>query len=144
MSSGNELLSGSRFACKRTLCGIAAIVLIAALPSKSVGAVGPVNLDTDSPHSGIEYRRIYVPNNKTEAWPRDGEKYIPIDAHDFDALIHSANSAASSIDSQVIIESAKYSGELDANGRLHGEAQWTIALHKGAATFLPLTDTSLI
>ena len=34
----------------------------------------------DEHQSPIEYRRIYVPAEKIDAWPRDGEKYVPVEA----------------------------------------------------------------
>src|SRR4051812_44816468 len=51
-----------------------------------------------SPASSIQYRRVFVPADKMEAWPRDGEKLIPVESRDFDDWIRSANAASGRID----------------------------------------------
>ena len=88
--------------------------------------------------STIEYRRIYVPAEKTDAWPRGGEKYIPVEARDFDAWIKSANAAAASPTKSVIIENAEYHARLENDGRLRGTGRWDIDLRGEAPAFLPL------
>src|SRR4051812_10625664 len=60
------------------------------------------------PASSIQYRQVFVPADKMEAWPRDGEKLIPIETRDFDDWIRSANAASGQIN-QVAISTAEYS-----------------------------------
>jgi hypothetical protein len=95
-------------------------------------------------HPPIQYRRIYVPADKMEAWPRDNEKLIPIEAHDFDKWIRSANDSAIGQTNLVTINSAEYSARLGSDGQLHGNGQWTIVLRGEQPAFVPLSDLSLI
>ena len=45
--------------------------------------------DAEPPSS--EYRRIFVPAENVDAWPRDGEKFLPIESREFDAWVAAAN-----------------------------------------------------
>ncbi len=79
-----------------------------------------------------------------DAWPRNGEKLIPIEARDFDAWINSANGAAFDQRNRVAIHAAEYSARLETSGQLHGNGRWTIVLRGDKPAFLPLDDMSLI
>src|SRR6478672_5957230 len=50
----------------------------------------------------INYRRIFVPASDMWAWPRDGEKFLPIESNDFDARVKGANRSAASVQSATI------------------------------------------
>jgi hypothetical protein len=90
-----------------------------------------------------DYRRIFVPAEKVDAWPRDGEKFLPIEAREFDAWIAATNRMADDRTSPVSISEAEYSARLE-NGQLTaGRGRWTVVLRDGARAFLPLSQTSL-
>ena len=52
-----------------------------------LGTFSPVAV-ADPP---IEYRRVLVPADQPAAWPREGEKFLPVESRDFDAWIAAAN-----------------------------------------------------
>jgi hypothetical protein len=100
-------------------------------------------IGADSGAAAIQYRRIYVPADHAEAWPRNKEKLIPIEAKDFDSWIRAANDA-NEPNSNVAIESADYTGRLDSDGRFDGAGRWTIVLRGDKPAFLPFGNSSLI
>ena len=128
---------------------IAPIVFsIASLAILWLAAVLPMCVRAnEAPRAGatiapIEYRRIFVPADKMEAWPRNGEKLIPIESRDFDEWIRSANDAAGQTN-QVVISKAEYTARLESNGRLHGDGRWTLSTHGAQPAFLPLGNLAL-
>src|SRR6476620_1835684 len=109
----------------RVFVSLAIVVLtLLSIRSPSVNADEPQGATSAAPSapSPIQYRRIFVPADKMEAWPREGEKLIPIETHDFDELIRSAN-AAESQSNQAAISNAEYSARLESNGQLRGEGR---------------------
>ncbi|MEX2316873.1 MAG: hypothetical protein WD669_06965, partial [Pirellulales bacterium] len=90
----------------------------------------------------IEYRRIFVPAEKLAAWPRDGEKFLPIDAGDFNAWVAAANRTAGAAPTATII-GATYSARLEGGQLLDGRGEWKIELRRQPAALLPLGDVSL-
>ena len=103
----------------------------------------PFAVRADETPNAIQYRRIFVPADKMEAWPRDGEKLIPIESRDFDESIRSANNVEAQIN-QAAINTAEYSARLEKDGQLHGDGRWTIVAHGEKPTILPLGDLSLV
>ncbi len=90
------------------------------------------------------YRRIFVPADHVEAWPRDGEKFLPIESRDFDAWLAAANRSDDDATNSVTIDQAEYSARL-LDGRLAaGRGQWNVELHGKQPAFLPLADLSLV
>ena len=98
----------------------------------------------DTAQSTIEYRRIYVPANKVDAWPRDGEKYIPVESRDFDTWVAAANESSSARTGRASIKTAEYTARLESDGRLQGKGRWTIVLRGDKPAFLPLGNLPLI
>jgi hypothetical protein len=119
---------------------ILASVALAIPPSRALLAEESSN----APHVPIQYRRIFVPADKMEAWPRDGEKLIPVEAREFESLVKSANDKANGQNGRITIDRAEYSARLDSNGQLQGEGRWTIAARSKEPKLLPLDDLSLI
>jgi hypothetical protein len=76
--------------------------------------------------SPIVYRRVFVPADNVDFWPRDGEKYIPVEARDFEAWIAAANKAEAAHASTVAIDAAEYTARLEFDGQLAGRGQWRI------------------
>src|SRR3990172_689466 len=89
------------------------VVAVSAVWLAVVASCGPRSLraaevkDNDRAAPSIVYRRIFVPAENIAAWPRDGEKYLPIEARDFDAWVAAANRAASDGDLPAIISEAE-------------------------------------
>src|SRR4051812_37630467 len=69
--------------------------------------------EPDSARTSIEYRRIFVPAEKMDAWPREGEKYLPVESADFDRWVEAANKATSSPNGRVTITNAEYAAHLE-------------------------------
>ncbi|MEX0613046.1 MAG: hypothetical protein WD229_13075, partial [Pirellulales bacterium] len=98
----------------------------------------------DPAETATLYRRIYVPADNIEAWPRDGEKYLPIEARDFETWLAAANAAASDAPLPAMIREATYSARLEGDRLVDCRGQWTIALRGDSPAFLPLGDMSLV
>ncbi|HEY3395311.1 MAG TPA: hypothetical protein VGK58_21600 [Lacipirellulaceae bacterium] len=90
------------------------------------------------------YHRIFVPAGNVDAWPRNGEKYLPIETREFEALIAAANGSARSTGAGATIVEARYSVRLEGDRLVAGRGQWTIEMHDDGPVLLPLGDMSLI
>jgi hypothetical protein len=69
----------------------------------------------------LAYRRIFVPANEIAAWPLNGEKFVPIDARDFQNSVVAANRTVSGTDtraSAATITDAVYTARFDKSGQL--------------------------
>jgi hypothetical protein len=88
------------------------------------------------------YRQIFVPADQIDAWPRDGEKYLPIEASDFDAWLNKAN-AATPAPAAASIQEARYSARLEGNRLVECRGRWRIVLRGDRPSFLPLSRMSL-
>ena len=86
----------------------------------------------------------FVPADRPEAWPRDGDKFIPVELRDFDAWVAAINHTSSGPIRPAIIDAAEYTGRLEPDGRFHGQGHWNISLPSGQPAFLPLDRMSLI
>ncbi len=100
--------------------------------------------DHASDNSSIQFRRIYVPADKIDVWPRNGEKYIPVESRDFDRWVRLANDSDSSRSNSATIDFAEYTGSLESDRRLSGEGRWTIVLRGDKPAFLPLDNLSIV
>jgi len=121
---------------------LARYTVLAADDSKSSSAApARAASSTDAP---LQFRRIFVPAEKLEAWPRDGEKYLPIEASDFDKWVRSANEAAASGKVGATVDDAEYTARLENDSLLQGEGKWTIQLRGDKPAFLPLDNLSLV
>ncbi len=127
---------------------LAFLVLLLVSTAIAVGeAPTPAPATTASPSEApvsVQYRRIYVPADKMDAWPREKEKLIPIEVREFDELIQSTENIAANRENSVAISAAEYSAQLDANGMLRGTGRWTISHRGDKPGFLSLGDTSLV
>ena len=68
----------------------------------------------------LKYRRIYVPANKLDAWPREGEKLIPIESQEFDEWVRSAENQNVPATHRAVIDRAEYSARIQ-DGTLQGK-----------------------
>jgi hypothetical protein len=77
------------------------------------------------------------------AWPRDGEKYLPIETREFEALVAAANRGAAGEAVAATIVEARYSARLEGDRLVAGQAEWEIELHGEAPLFLSLGKMSI-
>lgn len=94
--------------------------------------------------SSIVYRRVYVPADNVEAWPRNGDKYVPVESREFNAWVNAANQAASNRASAATIDTAEYTARLEDDGRVQGRGKWNISVRDDKSAFLSLEQTSLV
>jgi hypothetical protein len=90
----------------------------------------------------VAYRRIFVPAEKPAAWPRDGEKFLPIVASEFNAWVAAANQTAGDAPAATI-RSATYSARLEGGQLVGGRGEWAVELRGGRPAWLPLGELSL-
>ncbi len=130
----NAPIHGRHAALTAAGCLFMALVL-----SHCTTIVSAAGAETSTPiESPIAYRRIFVPAANVEAWPRDGEKYIPVEAHDFEAWVVAANQAAIARGAAATIDAAEYVATLENDGRFHGHGQWTVSFRGDKPSLLPL------
>mgnify|MGYP002382062205 CR=1 FL=1 len=78
--------------------------------------------------ASIEFRRIYAPADRIQAWPRDAVRYVPIDAQDFESMVRQAHAnRQAQPDTGAQILAAEYRAALDGD-TLSGELDWNIKL----------------
>lgn len=114
-----------------TLCGVS--------PLRAEDA--PVGPGSEPP---VAYRRIFVPVGDTAVWPRDGEKYLPVEARDFEAWVTAANRVASAAPPAATITEAAYSARLENGQLVAGRGEWTIASRGGEPAIVALGPMSLV
>ena len=124
-----------------SFCGVLVALSAACGTSPLCGEDGPAGQGAEPP---IAYRRIYVPADDTAAWPRDGEKYLPVETQDFEAWVAAANRAASSGPPAATITEAVYSARLEGGQLVDGRGEWTIALGGGEPALVALGPMSLV
>jgi hypothetical protein len=103
-------------------------------------------LGEDAPPSQeapLRFRRVFVPADHADAWPRNGEKFLPIESRDFDKWIDAANRPMMREHAEVTISAAQYTGQLNSLDGMDGKALWTIELHGDKPAILPLGEISL-
>ena len=86
---------------------------------------------------------IFVPAGDVTAWPRNGEKLLPIESSEFQELVTAANRGAESAPHAAIIEAA-YFGRLRSDGSVAGHGTWTVQLRGEGPVILPLTEHDLV
>ena len=86
----------------------------------------------------LTYRRLFVPADDAEAWPLDGQKFIPIDVPELHNLISAANGASSEAASRATIAEATYTGRMVSAEKVAGHGTWRIELHGESPAILPL------
>jgi hypothetical protein len=83
-----------------------------------------------------------VPADRVDQWPRDGQKYIPVEAKDFENWTQAANDATTPNPSNANIDLAEYVAKLGDDGLVRGTAKWTITLRGKQPALLPLQKLS--
>lgn len=91
----------------------------------------------------LKYRRIYVPANSPETWPRGGEKYLPIDASDFKSWVSALNKGSETEVSSEI-DAAVYTGHLEEGGRIAGHGKWDVVTRSERPTLMKIAPPSIV
>jgi hypothetical protein len=138
--TGMRTIYGPVFRGALAACAILACVV--KTPRAEVHA--PQNLATNPRGEANAYRRIFVPADNVAAWPHDGEKYLPIESREFEALVAAANRSAMRENHAATIVEAQYSARLEGDRLVAGRAEWTIELRGMARAFLPLGEMSIL
>jgi hypothetical protein len=86
------------------------------------------------------YRRIFVPADNVAGWPRGEEKFLPVEAHDFDAWVADADRSAGS----ARIVEAEYQVRFDGRQLVDGHGRWKVELADDRPAFFSLDETSLV
>jgi hypothetical protein len=88
------------------------------------------------------YRRIFVPADRVDIWPREGRKYIPVEEKDFEAWLAASNNSETTQPS-IAIDEATYEGSLNDADQLVGHGAWKISIHGKGSAFLGLPGKTL-
>jgi hypothetical protein len=137
--------AGNRAVRSRARAGfVAALFSLTILSALELNGQTPA-AETDSIDGSepITYRHLYVPADDTEAWPLDGQKFIPIDAGELRNLILNANGGTGEGASRAAIAKAIYTGRMEGLGIVEGRGTWRIELQGGTSAILPLGNIPL-
>jgi hypothetical protein len=140
-------LAFANYPIRRTVRGFLLIVLpllalITLAPRFQATMAGETKVRNGS--DTILYRRIFVPADRVEVWPRNGEKYLPVEAREFEAWIKRSNAELAGESARARIDLAEYTAQFDHSGVLSGHGRWTISAPRSDSSFLPLGRTSLL
>ncbi|MGE3242376.1 MAG: hypothetical protein AB7I57_14975 [Pirellulales bacterium] len=86
-----------------------------------------------------EYRRVLVPAEQPESWPRGGKSLLPIEAREFDEWVFKANEPASTA---TIVE-AEYHAKLEGNRLIDSRGWWNVELQGRRAAQLMLDSSTI-
>jgi len=85
------------------------------------------------------YRRLLVPADRPESWPRDGTSLLPVEAAEFQDWIRAANEPPSSAS---IVE-AEYHGRFDGDNLTKTHGWWRVERQGRRTTRIPLSATGV-
>ena len=88
----------------------------------------------------IAYRRILVPADSPAKWPREGDKFLPVESRDFEAWVAAANAPPA----EAGIVEAVYEARLAGNELVAGRGTWRVALRDERPARMVIGDTSLM
>lgn len=117
------------------------LLLAAAFAALLVSQAGPYAQAQEAAAETILFRRIFVPADREDEWPRDpGVKYVPVPVKDFDRLVNLLHQGAELPESErrTRLVSARYDARLNDNGVLTGTARFEIAHRQETSALLPL------
>ncbi len=89
------------------------------------------------------YRRIFVPADHVDIWPREGQKYIPVEEKDFANWVAAVDNNTNRLQPSVTIDEATYQGGLGDADQLAGHGAWKISVRGSGSAFVPLPGESL-
>ncbi|MCC7476205.1 MAG: hypothetical protein IT425_12480, partial [Pirellulales bacterium] len=94
--------------------------------------------------SPLEYRRVYVPADHPDSWPRGEAKYIPLERTDFEAWMAEANRSVNELLTTPIIDSAEYQAWLGEDDQLQGRGSWKISMTATTPALMPMVPLSFV
>lgn len=104
------------------------VVAVFLLGLFAVPAVGAAEAPRDT---AVRFHRVFAPENRMEDWPTRGEKYLPMEAAEFDRLVESLQPRPAAEKAAAVplatLASAKYEAKL-IDGRLVGKATLEMVL----------------
>jgi len=118
-------------------------ILLAALVMPCVMHARCAAQETPTNHA-IEFQRVYVPENRSQEWPRSGFEFAPqMKLVDFEKLISQYAQSQNELSDDLAVSSITYHATLDGR-TLQGEAEFHVDTPKEAASgFLSLQDSNL-
>ena len=123
----------------------AVLVLVTAIVIDAVDlSVSPARAGESSSESPLKYRRVLVPEDRVTDWPKDGQRYLPIDKDEFRRLVaESSGSAPGTIrPRETYIAKADYTASLSGE-TLIGSAVLDIVHGGSRRSMVPLAPCSL-
>ena len=133
-SFGRTGIGSMRASAETLLCRCRSVATLAALVVSGWNSLGRC----DEPAQAI--RRVLVPAENPESWPRDGKAFLPVEASDFEGWLKAANEPASSAS----IVDAEYHARFVAGKLVDTHGHWQVRLAGNHAARLPLEDVSLL
>lgn len=111
-------------------------VVVAVLAAATVQGQAP---------SPLAVRRVYAPADRMPQWPMGQQRYLPIDAAEFERLLTSARASSTGPDAglAVRLSSAEYRARLEGEQLVDGQAEWTVETSTSQGGLLPLSGTNL-
>ena len=92
----------------------------------------------------LRFRRVFAPADRMKEWPRGPEKYLPVDAAEFERLLSAARrSGAGTPLLAARTTAARYTARLEPDQSLRGEATLEIEQTANHAVILPLDPCNL-
>ncbi|MGB6041542.1 MAG: hypothetical protein WBF93_00165, partial [Pirellulales bacterium] len=91
--------------------------------------------DAAAPEASARFRRIYVPADRVEEWPKGAHQIVPIDANRFDELVRRAERPQAA--SAAVVDSIYYTAEIEEEDLLTGQATLDVS-HRGDQALVSL------
>ncbi len=123
---------------------VRAVLLSSLLGMLLATAVGQAVAAEEDAAAAIRFRRILVPEDRIKDWPAGDDKYLPIDAAEFERVVTAAqpHSASAPVPPAAAITSARYEATLQGD-HLAGQASLDVALAGPAPAMLSLEPCNL-
>ncbi len=136
-AAGPKVRSGRALIC-RMACVVGTLLGTVFIGVFSRGA------EEQGSEPSINYRRIFVPAENVAAWPRAGEKFLPVESRDLEKWISAANTTNSDQGPRASITRARYWARWDGKQTLSGRGEWTITLRGDEPANMPLEKLSMV
>jgi hypothetical protein len=101
--------------------------------------------ETTVPDNSLQFRRVYVPEERIGDWSSDQQRYLPMKADEFDRLLRHSEALAGhqSPPSPVQLKAAHYTATLSDDALVAGQATLTIEAVEKRSEFLALDPCRL-
>jgi hypothetical protein len=123
--------------------GFATLGAAAVLVLSQASAQDPDDALQAATSSEATYRRIFVPLDRPQDWPTDGQQYLPLNRAEFERLIQLANERRQlATPGEAQIESSVHRVKLGEDGVLEGESMFKVRLLSSSPRLLKLSPSS--